>query len=815
MIQITPLAGCGTVDQAAVHIELGGCGVLVDAGLPLDAAARERVLELLGRELSLDLILLTHAHPLNVRGLSALVGRFPGVPVRASGPTLELLALGGIEAPAAEALPLDEPVACCGGRLRVTAYRAGHALGTRCFFLESEAGTVFVVGDLGSPTQLAVADHRILRVLPDAVVVQSFPLAFTPAGRMEEETWIGGVIDRVVVGREGKLLFPLAAFGRAQELILALQRLRLRGLLRAPVHVDGVIPGACALHVRHPEEAAAHLQRLLSRHEDPFFARQPEIRAVESAEDRRRILDGPPCCIVTTPPDLERGPAAEYSRALAGDPRNGVALHVAADDESAEPSLARAARGEDGEGASASPPGSEARWSVETYPLTTHAPVSRLCALLSRLRAGTIVLARGSRDRRREIALQLGITVKGEVVLPEDGETVFAPAPARQRLPLRSGQVRTPLGGEEPLDLAGVSRLHAFLLRERLETRIFTVADLLRIWSGEGNFGTREVAEASAVVARGPWFRTCDRYPLLALPVEANPEDSAGPHRVAPALARRLVRELLPAETGLERIRLDEAAGAIQLRFPLPALARSRHAATFASLERLLGWRIETAPGSERHAVHAALRAVLPAGVHPTYIESLPGESTVRVQLDRDLSPEEQQALGERFLRATGLTLQVIPTEPAMAREARSASAAPSERRPSRRRGVLEELERELERLVQPPPRVRWQRGGTGRGIEVAFITPEMGARHRPLLDELERRVGRPISIRPTPNPGQLSRLVEELIPEDWRLQRPPSILQRIRSVRIAPAHQPEQAEIERISQRFRELTGWTLLVEP
>jgi hypothetical protein len=103
-----------------------------------------------------------------------------------------------------------------------------------------------------------------------------------------------------------------------------------------------------------------------------------------------------------------------------------------------------------------------------------------------------------------------------------------------------------------------------------------------------------------------------------------------------------------------------------------------------------------------------------------------------------------------------------------------------------------------------------------GAYIELAFLTPEVGARHHQLLHSLAASIGYPLRIKPEPNQIALIALVRQLIPPAWQIAKPPGVFKTDRTVRVKclTPPGPDTPEWHAVHTQFATATGYTLCIE-
>ncbi len=130
------------------------------------------------------------------------------------------------------------------------------------------------------------------------------------------------VLDTINKG--GKVLIPVLAVGRAQEILVVLEDLmRNNELPNIPIYTDGMIREASAITTAHPEFLSKNLrERIFHAGQNPFLAEQ--IKQVSTMEERELIMTGDPAIIVATSGMLNGGPSVMYFKSLCQDSNNSM-----------------------------------------------------------------------------------------------------------------------------------------------------------------------------------------------------------------------------------------------------------------------------------------------------------------------------------------------------------------------------------------------------------------------------------------------------------------------------------------------------------
>jgi len=209
--------------------------------------------------------------------------------------------------------------------IRLTLHNAGHILGSSIVHLHIGEGlhNIVFTGDFkyGRTMLLEPAVTEFPRV--ETVITESTYGAaqdFMPS-RTEAEEKLVSIVNETL-NRKGKVLIPVPAVGRAQEILLIIDEYMRRGAIQeAPVFIEGMISEATAIHTAYPEYLAKEVRnRILHEGVNPFESEYFTI--IEHPSAREEIIEGNPCIIMATSGMLEGGPVIEYFKHLASDEKN-------------------------------------------------------------------------------------------------------------------------------------------------------------------------------------------------------------------------------------------------------------------------------------------------------------------------------------------------------------------------------------------------------------------------------------------------------------------------------------------------------------
>jgi KH/beta-lactamase-domain protein len=351
-LRITALGGVQQVGRSAFLVQTRESNVLLDCGINPGSS---KPFELFPRfddptfEIdSLDAVVISHAH-LDHCGLVPFLYKYGyDGPVYCSAPTSNLMTLlqldyldvagkqgiishydqKDVRECVLHTIPLRHGVVTdIAPDVRLTLHNAGHILGSSVTHLHVGEGlhNIVYTGDYkyARTMLLEAATTEFPRV--ETLITESTygsPKDFMPS-RVEAEEGLTSIINETLE-RKGKVLIPVPAVGRAQEIMLVIDGYMRRGLMKeAPVFIEGMISEATAIHTAYPEYLGRDVRRsILYDGINPF--QSDYFTIVEHPSVRQEIMDGEPCIIMATSGMLEGGPVIEYFKSLAEDEKNTI-----------------------------------------------------------------------------------------------------------------------------------------------------------------------------------------------------------------------------------------------------------------------------------------------------------------------------------------------------------------------------------------------------------------------------------------------------------------------------------------------------------
>jgi KH/beta-lactamase-domain protein len=346
----TALGGYREVGRSAHLLTTQNSKVLIDCGIDpgSDRTPFFNAPELLPLD-SLDAVVVTHAH-LDHCGLVPVLLKYGYKgPVYCTAPTRDLMTLMLLDAikvvnqEARKGLYDSSHVRELVTRtvplrwgettdiapdIRLTLHNAGHILGSSiCHFHLGEGDhNLAYSGDIKFERSWLFdpAANRFPRL--ETLVLESTYGGYRDLQPTRQQaTDEFSVLATKILSRGGKLIVPVFAVGRSQEVMLVLEeRMRAGRIPKVPVYLDGMIFEATAIHTAYPEFLNSQLRtQIFQQGDNPFLA--DIFRRVDSGQMRSSIVDSKePCIVLATSGMMSGGPVMEYFRAWAHDEKNGL-----------------------------------------------------------------------------------------------------------------------------------------------------------------------------------------------------------------------------------------------------------------------------------------------------------------------------------------------------------------------------------------------------------------------------------------------------------------------------------------------------------
>ncbi|RLJ07141.1 MAG: beta-CASP ribonuclease aCPSF1 [Candidatus Aenigmatarchaeota archaeon] len=340
-VRLSALGGFRQVGRSCLLVQTPHSSVMLDCGVDVGSPNGIPYLDAPEFDLDrLDAVFISHAHIDHLGFVPYLYEKGYKGPLYCSAPTRDLLVLlcfdyidvcqkegkkvwyskKAIEKAVKHSITLEYgEVTDITPDIRLTIQPSGHLLGSALAHLHIGDGlhNILYTSDFKfGPTRLfEPAKTQFPRI--ETLIIESTyggPEDVLPKRKEAEEMLVRLINETAEKG--GKVLIPVFAVGRAQEIMAILAE-----RCKYPVYLDGMVWDATAIHTAYPEHLSRYLQsKIFHQEKNPFLA---EIFKPVAPKERPEIIDSSePAVILATSGMLIGGPAIEYLKAVAPDPRN-------------------------------------------------------------------------------------------------------------------------------------------------------------------------------------------------------------------------------------------------------------------------------------------------------------------------------------------------------------------------------------------------------------------------------------------------------------------------------------------------------------
>lgn len=349
-VRVTALGGFREVGRSCSMLHTQDSKVLIDCGVDVssDATPYIHLSEVLPLE-TIDAVVITHAH-LDHCGLVPLLYKYGyDGPVYCTPPTRDMMTLLQMDylkvaAGDAKKVPyssehirnvIKHSITMGYGDttditpdIRLTFHNAGHILGSAIAHFHVGEGLYNIAfsGDIKYERTWLFnpAVNRFPRL--ETIVVESTYGGrddYQPS-RKEATERLKDIIQRSVK-KKGKVLVPVFAVGRSQEVMIVLENLvKNKEIPKLSVYLDGMIYEATAIHTAYPEYLNNKLRnQIFQQGENPLIS--DIFKRVDSIDMRHDIIsDNNPCVVLATSGMMNGGPVMEYFKEWSQDENNTI-----------------------------------------------------------------------------------------------------------------------------------------------------------------------------------------------------------------------------------------------------------------------------------------------------------------------------------------------------------------------------------------------------------------------------------------------------------------------------------------------------------
>jgi len=836
------LGGAMEIGGSCIYLRIAGKGILRDAGIrqsgTKDPIPDFRTIQEQG---GLDAILISHAHMDHIGTLPIISKAYPQARIYMTAMTadltrvllydsLKLMKNRENEIPyyseqdvlamlnRIHPLGYQAPFPILDG-FTLTLYPAGHIAGASCIYLSTEEGTLFYSGDFSAFSQRTIEGISIPKLRPDIAIVETTYGNRLHANRQVEEKRLAELVRECILEKK-KILIPVFALGRAQEVLLILRAAIQNQIIPpVPVYVDGMVREINTMYTRNPSYLKNTLGKRIRKGNEPFYTK--EIQPVAHSQKRDELLSGgEPAIFLSSSGMLTGGPSAQYAQTLAASENACIIITGYQDEESPGRQLLNLLEhpGEGSLNVNGSTVGVKCR--IEQVGLSAHGDKSEIMALLERLSASQIFLVHGNQEAMEELGTELASEdYRRQIFLPECGQAYELTLQSKRKQP--SFQPSYTMRMRRAYTAGDSRRLWDFW-QAHYPGKLFSISQIAHLWYGRDVLEESVLQTMQGLLWANKYFTPNARRFFL---LEAN-----SPEKIAAALApkeptsQQLTAKVdaLFGEHSYRKISLHQERREILLQYDYPdAQDLEAFQAKAEDFHKATGWSLQMSPSMNHNAATLLLLILFGDRIAKTsYYEA---QKRYAITLTESSQEDQDRQAAVQFQATTGWSLW-INGQPQSA-SARSASARPSSANPLELTNLFlplhalgEAVEQNLAfscidhtfgELPHKPEKKSLKQDSQGTYLELSFISPMIGLKYREQLQALADQTGWRIHLADRINQNELFKTAQLLCMKyQISLAKNPSFLPDKKILQLKPDGAPEKENQLKVAEEFLEKTG-------
>ena len=311
--------------------------------------------------------------------------------------------------------------------LEICAMYAGHVLGACMFLVRCGHQSVLYTGDFNMTADRHLGPAKGLRCYPDVLISEStYATTIRDSKRCRERDLLQRVCDCLEQG--GKVLIPVFALGRAQELCLLLESYWQRMNLKYPIYVSkGLAEAANCYYRLFAAWTNEAVKRALVRHHNVFDFKH--VRPFDrSLIDQK---DSGPMVVFASPGMLHAGMSLTLFKKWADDPKNmliipgyctagTVGWKVLQGQKHIEPPMGG--------------PTINVKLSVHYLSFSAHADAKGILQLVQHVRPKNVMLVHGEAEKMNYMSKKINSEFGLNSYCPANGETISVKTPLQVKV---------------------------------------------------------------------------------------------------------------------------------------------------------------------------------------------------------------------------------------------------------------------------------------------------------------------------------------------------------------------------------------------
>lgn len=828
-MKISFLGGAHEVGGSCILLKIYNKNILLDSGIRQSASKDPlpdfRTIQEYG---GIDAIIISHAHLDHIGSLPLISKEYPNARIYANNMTKDLMkvllydSLKIMNNREAE-IPLyaEQDVENMMNRIFtinysvdfpifedviLTFYIAGHIAGASCVYITTPEGSLFYSGDFSIFSQRSVDGLKVPKLRPDAAIFETTYGDRLHSNREVEEERLIELVRECEINK-GKMLIPAFALGRAQEILLILQKAINKKIIKnINIYVDGMIKDINRVYKFNPLYLKNSLAKKILRGIEPFY--HENIIPVDKKELREKITEGKePCIIVSSSGMITGGPSQYYSEKLASLENGYIVITGYQDEESPGRKLLNLLESEENErkleinGRSI-----PVKCRVEKVGLSAHGDKGEIRSLINLLSPNNIFLVHGDGAVIESFAREVSTEVRGKIYAPKCGENYEI----NIRNPRKQWKKQMPqvINSSEELNENVLEKLWSFIL-DNYGEGLFTIEDLIYIWTGNSKIKSQDIGKAQKLIVQCPYFESDTRRLFLfkAKTREQVYEDTKE-KELKPNELNDFINEYFSAYN-FKKASLIYDEKKVSLSFNFPDVVDKNIYEAINEFEKKTSWKVEISDKVNINAVDSLIRELLwDADIKKVSFRL--EDKKVVVILNSKLIIKEEKL--REFKESTGVELLTQNPGESINNQVNCIVESSNAANVMEQNQALKTIEESFKLEEFIPYKKSIKNDDKGKYIELYFISPAIGRKYKEKIDGLVQKTGWSMKISDAVNQNEIIRIATALCKKEGiSLKKNPSFNPSVLTVQLK-TESLDAEKIENIRKEFEDKTGCRLL---
>lgn len=809
------LGGASEVGASSIFLNIGGHNILLDSGIR-QSKSKDRlpdfsVLKDLG---DIEAIIISHAHMDHIGSLPLISKEFPKANIYMNRMTLELsrvllydslkiMNYNEGEIPIfqekdvldmfdrVKVLPYEKEETILGD-VKIQLFMAGHIAGASAVYIRTCEGTCFYTGDFSLTNALTINGMAIPKLRPDVVISETTYGDKLHANREMEEMRL---IEKVknTISNKGKVLIPVFALGRSQEVILILKRaIAKKQLENIPIYVDGMVQNINTVFQNNPLFLKESLGKKALREKELFYDKN--VQKVIDDDMRKKIVESDePSIIVSSSGMLIGGRSEYYASFIVQKNNNAIILTGYQDEESNGRMLLNLMKEEkEKRKLKLMDKVCDVACDIDIIGLSAHADKQEIKNLMLLLNPKKIVLGHGDTEVIGAFATEFSTESNASIYVPNVGEVID--------IDIKNPRKQIDKKLEFLYAEAGSIEDFYNFIKEHYGNRLFTKEDFAYIYYGKEPSDV-ELQEFTNELIKSPYFtQDRKRYFMFKIADELD---------IAEVLEKEITNQELEEiltealeEFPYKKISYYREEKKIVITFDFPKVIGEKFDKVCDEFFSKTGFKLEKNDNINNAACETVIREVIGSG-NIDKISYLPMEDKFRIKVYDEVADSIKDGIEAKI--GYELEFMLIPKKETISINRNVKMGEKMEQNVAI--GYVKQYFNDKE---NQPYKIGLKNGG----LILSFITKEIGLKYTADFNVLEEETGYRIELNSTANMvmvfNELNVLLSKL---ELNKIKNPSFLPSVNKVSVKLESIPEKKE-KQLKDDFMLATGLELIVE-